>query len=76
LKRLTSFALFVLLGLGLLAPTVAHAGQKSPKQQAKQYNDYVKHQNKMQKKQTKDQNRQTKQWMKQHSHQTTTTTVT
>ena len=56
--------------------TVAHAGQKSPKQQAKQYNDYVKHQNKMQKKQTKDQNKQTKQWMKQHSHQTTTTTVT
>jgi hypothetical protein len=75
-KRLTSSALFVLLGLALSMPTVAHASSQSAKQQMKQYNDYVKHQNKMQKKQTKQQNKQTKQWMKQHSHQSTTTTVT
>lgn len=74
-KRLTSFALFVMLGLGLTAPTLAHAGSNAQqKQQQKQYNSYLKHQNKMQKKQMKDQQKQLKQWNK--DHQNTTTTVT
>jgi hypothetical protein len=74
-KRLTSLALFVVLGFGLTAPTLAHAGSNSQqKQQQKQYNDYLKHQNKMQKKQLKDQKKQLKQFNKQHGNTTTTVT--
>ncbi len=70
-KRLTASALFVVLALGLAAPNAAFAGGSSQKDQQKEYNKYLKHQQKMQKKQTKEQNKQTKQWNKQH--QTTTT---
>jgi hypothetical protein len=73
-KRLTSVALFVMLGLTLIAPTLAHAGSSSQKQQQKQYNSYLKHQNKVQKKQLKEQKKQLKQWNKQHGNTTTTVT--
>ena len=71
-KRLTAFALFVVLALGLAAPNAAFA-RNSQKDQQKEYNKYLKHQQKMQKKQTKEQNKQTKQWNKQHQ---TTRSVT
>jgi hypothetical protein len=73
-KRLTSVALFVMLGLTLTAPTLAHASSNSQKQQQKQYNGYLKHQNKVQKKQMKEQKKQLKQWNKQHGNTTTTVT--
>jgi multisubunit Na+/H+ antiporter MnhG subunit len=63
-KRLTSVALFVMLGLTLTAPTLAHASSNSQKQ----------HQNKVQKKQMKEQKKQLKQWNKQHGNTTTTVT--
>ena len=74
-KRLTSFALFVMLGLALAAPTLAHAGSTAQqKQQQKQYDSYLKHQNKMQKKQLKEQKKQLKQFNKEHGNTTTTVT--
>ena len=73
-KRLTSVALFVMLGLALSAPTLAHASSNSQKQQQKQYNEYLKHQNKVQKKQLREQKKQLKEWNKQHGNTTTTVT--
>lgn len=74
-KRRTSFALFVMLAFACAAPTLAHAGSNAQqKQQQKQYESYLKHQNQMQKKQLKDQKKQLKQFNKQHGNTTTTVT--
>jgi hypothetical protein len=45
-KRLTSVALFVMLGLTLTVPTLAHAGSSSQKQQLKEQKKQLKQWNK------------------------------
>ena len=77
MKRVTAFALFVLLALALSGP-VAHAGTKSPqtksqKNAQKSYKKYSKQQAKQQKKQLKAQKKQMKKWNKNHQTKITVT---
>ncbi len=80
MKKIAACALFVLLGITLFGPTVAHAKKISSQEQAnkqtqKNWKKASKHQTKAQKKQMKAQKKQMKQWSKDHPTQTTTTTT-
>jgi hypothetical protein len=77
-KKITAYLLFVLLGLALSGPTVAHARTNSAqsdaqKQSQKQWKKYNKQQHKQQKKQLKEQKKQIKNWKKDHPTKVTTT---
>jgi hypothetical protein len=79
-KKIAVCALFVLLGLALSAPTVAHAKKISSQEQAnkqtqKNWKKAGKQQTKAQKKQMKAQKKQMKQWSKEHPTKTSTTTT-
>jgi hypothetical protein len=77
-KKVTACLLFVLLGLALTGPTVAHARTNSAqsdaqKQSQKQWKKYNKQLRKQQKKQSKEQKKQMKNWKKDHPTTITTT---
>ena len=78
MKKFTAGVLFVLLGLALSGPTVAHARTNTGQTQAqknseKNWKNANKQQAKAQKKQQKSQKKAEKKWNK--SHPTTTTTT-
>jgi hypothetical protein len=70
-KKVTAFILFILLGLALSVPAVAHAGT-NPSQRAAQkhsqkaYKKSMKQQKKTQKKAQKSQKKAMKDWKKSH----------
>ena len=76
MKRVTAFALFVLLALALSGP-VAHAGTKSAQTKAqknaqKSWKKYSKQDNKRRKKELKAEGKQMKKWNKNRPTITTT----
>ncbi len=78
MKRVLAYLLFVLLGLALAVPTVAHARTVSAQSEAqkktqKYWKKAGKQQAKQQKKQLKAQRKAAKKWNKDHPTRTTTT---
>lgn len=70
-KKVTAFILFILLGLALSVPTVAHAGtnpsqRAAQKRSQKAYKKSMKQQKKAQKKAQKSQKKAMKDWKKTH----------
>ena len=63
MKKAAAYALFILLGLALFVPPVAHASAFSAQQSWKKY---MKQQQKAQKKAQKSQLKAMKNWNKQH----------
>jgi hypothetical protein len=63
MKKAAPYTLFILFGLALFVPPIAHASAHSAQQNSKKY---IKQQNKAQKKAQKSQAKAMKNWNKQH----------